>query len=276
MKMRKSITGGLLLFLIIGILLIYVFPYIYLVLTSIKHPNDVLSVPPTLVPQRLSLQNYVRIADFPHIPKTFLNSAIIALISTSLTLMLATPAAYGVTRYTTVGARVFMVMALAVRMIPYISIAIPLFFIMKTLKLTDTYIAVSLGHMTINLPLAIWLMSSFMEGIPTELEEAARVDGCTRLGALLRVIIPISLGGMAVTAIFSFLASWNDLLFALFLTSVDAKTAPLAIAEFNSQYGVDWGTMTALAALYSLPVIFVSLVLQRRIVAGATLGAVKG
>jgi multiple sugar transport system permease protein len=276
MKKQKTITNVLLVLLVILILLVYVFPYIYLVLTSFKHPDDVLSVPPTLIPQRLSLQNYIRIGDFPHIPKTFLNSAIIAVMSTTLTLLLAVPAAYAVARYSTFGSRVFMVMALGVRMIPYISIAIPLFFIMKTMQVTDTYIAVALAHMTINLPLAIWLMASFMEGVPVELEEAARVDGCTRLSALVRIIIPISMGGIAVTAIFSFLASWNDLLFALFLTSVNAKTAPLAIAEFNSQFGVDWGTMTALAALFSLPVILVSLLLQKRIVAGATQGAVKG
>ena len=276
MKIRKHAFAFIPVLLITVILLIYVFPYVYLVLTSLKPPNDVLSVPPTFLPAPFSLQNYFRIGDFPQIPKTFLNSALIAFISTTATLLLATPAAYAVTRYSTRTARVFLVFALGARMIPYISIAIPFFFIMKTLGLTDTYLAVALGHMTISLPLAIWLMASFMEGIPLELEEAARMDGCTRFGAFGRVILPIAVGGIAVTAIFSFLASWNDLLFALLLTSVNAKTAPLAIAEFNSQFGVDWGTMTALGTLFSLPVILVSLILQRRIIAGATAGAVKG
>jgi multiple sugar transport system permease protein len=217
-----------------------------------------------------------QIANYPGIPKTFANSLIIATLSSTLTLIIAVPAAYGITRFSTRYGRAFMVGALIARMIPYISVAVPLFFILKSIKLIDTYIGVAIGHMTISLPLAIWLLSSFFEGIPVELEEAAQVDGCRRFEAFLRVIVPISLGGIAVTAIFSFLASWNDFLYALLLTSTNAKTAPLAIAEFNSQYGTVWGTMTSVATLFSLPVIFVSFFLQRRIVAGATMGAVKG
>jgi multiple sugar transport system permease protein len=276
MSRTRSLTQTLVIVVMAVMLILYALPYVYLVLTSFKPPTDVLSIPPTLIPERFSLANYLRIGNFPSIPGNFANSVIIALISTSLTLVLATPAAYAVSRYGTRAGRVFLILTLATRMIPYVSIAIPLFFMMKTLGLTDTRLAVALGHMTISMPLAIWLLASFFEGIPPELEEAAVIDGCSRLGALIRVIVPISLGGIAVAAIFSFLASWNDLLFALFLTSVNSKTAPLAIAELNTQFGVEWGTMTALATLFSLPVILVSLFLQRRIVAGATLGAVKG
>jgi len=258
------------------ILALYIFPYLYMVLTSFKPPNDVLSIPPTFLPKQFDLKNYLQIGDYAYIPKTFLNSLVIALLSSTFTLILAVPAAYAVTRFNTRYGRVFLVGTLVARMIPYISVAVPLFFIMKNFKLIDNYIAVAIGHMTISLPLAIWLLSSFFEGIPVELEEAARVDGCARFEAFLKVIVPISLGGIAVTAIFSFLASWNDFLFSLLLTSTNTKTAPLAIAEFNSQYGTVWGTMTALATLFSLPVIFVSFFLQRRIVAGATMGAIKG
>jgi multiple sugar transport system permease protein len=276
MSRTRSLTQTLVIGVVAVMLILYALPYVYLVLTSFKPATDVLSIPPTLFPERFSLANYIRIGKLAGIPGTFANSVLIALISTSLTLVLATPAAYAVSRYGTLAGRVFMIVTLATRMIPYVSIAIPLFFMMKTLGLTDTQLAVAIGHMTISLPLAIWLLASFFEGIPPELEEAALIDGCSRIGALLRVIVPISLGGIAVAAIFSFLASWNDLLFALFLTSVKSKTAPLAIAELNTQFGVEWGTMTALATLFSLPVILVSLFLQRRIVAGATLGAVKG
>lgn len=274
--MKKSIAKTLLTILVLIILIIYTFPYLYLVLTSFKPPNEVLSIPPRLFPSSLSIENYRRINKFPHIPITFVNSAIIAIMSTLFTIVLATPAAYAISRYSTFPVRIFMIITLCIRMIPYVSIAIPLFFIVKMLNLAGTYFAVVVGHMTISLPLAIWLMASFFEGIPVELEDAARVDGCSQLGALFRVIIPISLGGISVTALFSFLASWNDFLFALFLTSTNTKTAPLAIAEFNTQYGVEWGTMTALATLFSLPVIFVSFFLQKRIVSGVTLGAVKG
>jgi multiple sugar transport system permease protein len=142
--------------------------------------------------------------------------------------------------------------------------------------MSDTSIALAIAQTTISLPLSIWLMASFFESIPIELEEAARVDGCSRLGALWRVILPVTKGGVAVTAIFAFLASWNDFIFALLLTSVRAVTTPVTIANFQSQFGLDWGTMTALAVLYSIPVILLTIALQRHIVAGLTLGSVKG
>jgi len=275
--MAKKHAGRLTLILLVAlILVVYVFPYLYLVLTSFKPPEDSVTVPPTLFPKQWSLKNYERIGDYPAIPKSFVNSVIIALGSTTLALILAVPAAYSMTRYRTNVSRIFMVITLITRMIPYVSVAVPFFALMRRFNLTDTYVAVALAHTTINLPLAIWLLASFFEGVPNELEEAARVDGASRISALVRVIIPVVMGGIAVTAIFGFLASWNEFLFSLLLTSVDAKTAPIAIAEFKTQYAVEWGTMTALATLYSLPVILFSLLAQKRIVAGMTLGAVKG
>lgn len=275
LKLKRLLNQAWILLALL-IIVVYVLPYLYMVLTSFKPPSAVLTIPPTFFPTSFSLENYLQITKYATIPQTFANSLIIACLSTTLTLILAVPAAYGITRFNTPYGRSFLVITLVARMIPYISVAVPLFFIMKSVKLIDTPLAVAIGHMTISLPLAVWLLSSFFEGIPAELEEAARVDGCGRFEAFLRVIVPIVVSGIAVTAIFAFLASWNDFLFALLLTSTKAKTAPLAIAEFNSQYGTVWGTMTSLATLFSLPVIIVSFFLQRRIVAGATMGAVKG
>jgi len=273
---KRRIELLVLMILALIILSLYVFPYLYMVLTSFKTPNEVLSIPPALFPKQFSIDNYTQLSTYKYLLKTFFNSFIIAVIATFGTLLIAIPAAYGITRYNARYGRIFLGVALVTRMVPYISVALSLFFLMKNLKLVGTYLAVALGHMTVSMPLAIWLLASFFEGIPSELEEAARVDGCSRFGALLKVIIPISLGGIAVTAIFSFLASWNDFLFSLLLTSTNTKTVPLAIAEFNSQYGTVWGIMTSLATIYSLPVIFVSFFLQKKIVAGATMGAVKG
>jgi len=276
MTKTRSLSQTVSIILMAVILVLYALPYIYLVLTSFKPSTDVLSIPPTLFPERFSLENYQKIGGLQNISGNFANSLIIASISTILTLVLATPAAYAVSRFGTWAGRIFLIVALATRMIPYVSIAIPMFFMMRNVHLIDTQIAVALGHMTISMPLAIWLLASFFEGIPPELEESAQVDGCSRFGSLVRVILPISLGGISVAAIFSFLASWNDLLFALFLTSVKSTTVPLAIANLNTQFGVQWGTMTALATLFSLPVVIVTFFLQRRIVTGATMGAVKG
>ena len=274
MKTRPSLEllAG---FLILLFLSVYIFPYFYLASTSFKPATDAITIPPTLLPHPYSVQNYVRALSTPGTTAAFANSLIIALCSTLLSLVLSVPAAYGVTRYATVPGRVFLVLALCARMIPYISIGVPLFNMMKNLQLLDTHLAVIIAHTTINLPLAIWLMCSFFENFPVAIEEAARVDGCSRLGALLRVVVPLASGGIAVTAIFAFLTSWNEFLLALLLTSVHARTAPIAIAELNTQYGVDWGTMAALSILFSLPVLLFSFLMQRRIISGLTLGAVK-
>jgi multiple sugar transport system permease protein len=271
----KRVLGWLTMLIAVVFVVLYIFPYAYLFLTSFKPPAEAISSPPSLWPSRISFQNYASIGQHPYIAQAFLSSLSIALSSTLLSLMLAVPAAYGITRYGTLPGRIFMVVALCTRMVPYVSLAIPFFVMMKRFGLLDTQLAVMLAHTTINLPLAIWLMTSFFENFPFSIEEAARVDGCSRLGAIIRVVLPISAGGITVSAIFCFLTSWNEFLFSLLLTSVNAKTVPIAIAEFNTQYTVEWGTMAALAILFSLPVMIFSLFMQRRIVSGLTMGAVK-
>jgi multiple sugar transport system permease protein len=275
-SLHQLSVRGLLAALLVVVVAIYVFPYLYLVLTSLKPPIETIAIPPTIFPSEIRFTNYERIFDDHIIQRSFLNSMLVALASTTLSLVLAVPAAYAISRFQFGIGKLFVVAVLITRMVPYVSIGIPLFGMVRTLGWSDTHLALALAHTVVTLPLATWLMASFFEGMPTELEEAARVDGCTRIGALVRVILPIVAGGVAVTAIFAFLASWNEFLFALLLTSVQAKTAPVVIAEFRTQYGLEWGTMTALGVLYSLPVILVALILQRRIIGGLSMGAVKG
>lgn len=257
-------------------LVLYGFPFVYLMLTSFKTPLETIAVPPKLLPTSWTLANYHTALAREGVAASFLHSVVTAAMSTALSLALAVPAAYGVTRFRTGLGRFFMMAALVTRMVPPVAIGIPLLATMNVLHLADTSFGLALAHTTVSLPLSIWLMASFFEAVPGELDDAARVDGCSRLAALWRVIMPVTAGGVAVTAIFAFLASWNEFLFALLLTSVRAQTTPLAIANFQTQFGLDWGSMTALATVYSVPVIVLTLALQRHIVAGLTLGAVKG
>ena len=257
-------------------LILYGFPFIYLLLTSFKTPLDAIAVPPTILPEVWTLENYVSALSREGVAPALINSVVTAVISTVLSLVLAIPAAYAITRFRTPSGRVFIVAALVTRMVPTIAVGAPLVETMRNLGLTDTSFGLALAHTTISLPLSIWLMASFFEAVPDELDEAAAMDGCSRLQALWKVVLPVVSGGLAVTAIFAFLASWNEFLFSLLLTSVRAQTTPVVIANFQSQFGLDWGGMTALAALYSVPVILLTLFLQRQIVAGLTLGAVKG
>ncbi|ROQ64717.1 carbohydrate ABC transporter membrane protein 2 (CUT1 family) [Rathayibacter sp. PhB152] len=255
---------------------LYGFPFVYMLLTSFKTPLETIAVPPRILPTQWTLDNYVAALSRDGVVASFINSVVTAVLSTAVSLVLAIPAAYAVTRFRTRLGRAFIVGALVMRMVPPIVIGAPMISIFRTLGIADTSLALAIAHTTISLPLSIWLMSSFFEAVPGELEEAAKIDGASRLGALWRVVIPVTAGGVAVTAIFAFLASWNEFLFALLLTAVRAQTTPIVIANFQTQFGLDWGAMTALAVLYSLPVILLTLVLQRHIVAGLTLGAVKG
>lgn len=258
------------------LVLTYAMPYVYLLLTSLKPPGEVLQIPPSFLPSRVSLDNYRSLFANPSIPLAFANSLVVAVVSTVLALLLAVPAAYGATYLRAHISNWFLIFALVTRMVPAVSLGIPLFVMLKSAGLLDTQIGLILAHTTQSLPLAIWLMAAFFESVPQELEEAARIDGASRFGAFVRVILPVVSGGIAVAALFSFIASWNEFLYALLLTAERAKTAPIVIAQFKTAYGLDWGPMTALAVLYSFPVIVVTLLLQKHIIGGLTLGAVKG
>lgn len=276
LEIRRPSTRVLLWALLASVLVLYAFPFTYLLLTSFKTPLETLAVPPRVLPSVWTIENYVTAFERQGVAASFINSISTAVLSTLLSLILAVPAAYGITRYRTASGRIFVMAALVTRMVPPVSVGIPLLSTISLLGLRDTPTGLAIAHTTISLPLSIWLMASFFEAVPSDLDEAAQVDGCSRLGALWRVILPVVSGGIAVTAIFAFLASWNEFLFALLLTSVRAQTTPIVIANFQTQFGLDWGAMTALASLYSIPVILLTLFLQRHIVSGLTLGAVKG
>jgi multiple sugar transport system permease protein len=273
---RFAAKRSLLWVLLFVVVALYAFPFLYLLLTSFKTPSDALAVPPTILPRSWSLQNFTAALETTGATAAFINSITTAVLSTVISLVLAVPAAYAVSRFGTASGRWFIVVALVTRMVPPVAIGVPLIGMMKSLHLTDSPLGTAIAHTTLSLPLSIWLLVSFFEAVPAELEDAAKVDGTGRMGALIRVVLPVVSGGVAVTAIFAFLASWNEFLFALLLTAVKAQTVPILIADFQTQFGLQWGPMTAMATLYSIPVILLTLVLQRRIVTGLTLGAVKG
>jgi multiple sugar transport system permease protein len=276
LETRRRPTRVILWGALVAVLVLYGFPFVYLLLTSFKTPLDAIAVPPQVLPSQWTLDNYVAALSKEGVVPALINSVATAVLSTAFSLALGVPAAYAITRYRTPSGRIFVVAALVTRMVPTIAVGAPLVETMRRLGISDTTIGLAIAHTTVSLPLSIWLMSSFFEAVPVELEEAAMVDGSDRLQALRHVVLPVVSGGLAVTAIFAFLASWNEFLFALLLTSVRAQTTPIVIANFQTQFGLDWGGMTALSAVYSVPVILLTLALQRHIVAGLTLGAVKG
>lgn len=258
-----------------GLAFLFLGPYFYLLLTSFKPSSEAVSVPPTIWPSKLSLENYIEMFKYLPIGKYFMNSFIISIFSMVISVFLGSLSAYGFSRYSSKIGNLFLIFTLCIRMVPMISIAIPIYMFIQNLGLIDTKVALVLVYTSINIPFAIWMMIGFFDGIPKEFDEAARVDGCSRIGAFLRIILPVSLPGLATTAIFTLMLSWNDFLFALLLTSTNSKTATVGISEFLTAYNLDLGPMTAAAITFSLPVMLFSFLVQRYIVSGMTLGAVK-
>ena len=285
MRIQKHLRNLLLFGLTIPVLIFIYFPILWLFSASLSTQVELFTVPPHWIPQHPTFQNYLDIF-FPSqaassVPRTFavalLNSIKIASAVTIICLIIGSLAAYALVRIPFKYNRAIQLSILGTRMIPEVSLVIPLFIIASSLQLINKPIVLIIAYMSFALPFAIWLMAAFFESVPIELEDAARIDGCSRLGILFRVIMPVSVPGLVSTAMFVFLLAWDEFFYALIFTStLAAKTAPVAIAEFIGRYAVNITGMMAGGILAALPPVILALIFQRYIVSGMTAGAVKG
>lgn len=272
---RWKFSNSILALISCVLLAVFLFPYLYLLLSSLKLPREVISPNPKFWPSVFTLANYEAMFRQLAISKYFLNSVIVSTAGTAVSVFLGALASYGIVRFTTKWGNLFLLFTLIVRMTPLISVAIPMYRIIGQMGIMDTKLALVLVYTSISIPFVIWMMIGFFDHLPKELDESARVDGCGMLGSFVRIVLPISLPGIATTSIFSLMLSWNDFLFALLLTGTSAKTVPVGISEFLTAYNLDLGPMTAAATLFSLPVMLFSFFMQKYIVRGMTMGAVK-
>ena len=285
MQHRKLSRKILLSLLTLPVFFFIFFPILWLFSASLSTQVELFSVPIHWIPQHPTFQNYTDIF-FPSqaassVPRTFavalLNSIKIASAVTIICLLIGSLAAYALVRIPFRFNRTLQLSIIATRMIPEISLVLPLFIIASRLQLINKPIVLILTYMSFALPFAIWLMIAFFQTVPVELEDAARLDGCSRLGILFRVVIPISMPGLVSTAMFVFLIAWDEFFYALIFTStLAAKTVPVAIAEFIGRYVVNVNGMMAGGILAAIPPVVVALIFQRYIVSGMTAGAVKG
>jgi multiple sugar transport system permease protein len=284
-KPRKFIRELGLFLLTIPVYLFIFLPLLWLFSASLSNQVELFTVPPHWIPQHPTFQNYLDII-FPSlaassVPRTFavalMNSIKIASAVTLICILLGSLAAYALMRIPfKVNSMIFLGI-LGTRMIPEVSLIIPLFIVASRLDLINKPIVLIITYMSFALPYAIWMMASFFQSVPIELEEAARLDGCSRLGILFRIVIPISIPGIISTTMFVFLVAWDEFFYALIFTStLAAKTAPVAIAEFIGRYAVNVNGMMAGGILAMLPPVILALIFQRYIVSGMTAGAVKG
>ncbi|MDO4306580.1 MAG: carbohydrate ABC transporter permease [Eubacteriales bacterium] len=262
------------LFAVIGIAIL---PAIWMLSTSIKNVTELYDIPIEIIPDEPTFANYVAVMQNSKMLKAFANSVIITVCVVGLTLLLSILAGYGFARFRFKGHGIMKVGLLFGQMIPGIVIIIPLYSLFTKMGLLDTRISLITADMALTIPMGVIMLSSFFEGVPKELEEAAKIDGCTGIGALFRVVLPVAKPGLISVAIYTFINAWEEFLFALnFTTSADKRTLPIAISMFSGEFSVDWGTTMAAAAVVALPVLCIFLLCNRYFVKGLSDGAVKG
>ncbi len=258
--------------LVLVILIFFLAPFLWMLLNSFKTPLQIVKMPPEFI-FTPTLANYQNVFANQKFGQFLLNSIIIGGGSTFFGLVLGLPAAYAIARYKQYGIATAILVA---RIVPGITFLIPLFIIFRQLQMIDTYQSLILAHMLVGLPFIVWVMVPFFESIPSELEEAARVDGASIFQAFFRIILPISGPGIVTAAILAFVFSWNNFMFSIQLATSNTKTVPVAIYNFIGYAQIDWGGLMAAAAVITLPVLILALVTQRYVIRGLTAGAVKG
>jgi len=275
MKTLKKRLVSLLLTLITALVFIFVlFPPFMLFLTSIKTNVDALRYPPVWLFKPVA-SNYREIFQLIPFGSYLVNSLVVALLSTFISLLVGSLAAYGLARFKFKRSKDLSFWILSIRMTPPIAAAIPIFLIMRTLRLLDTKAALILAYCTFNVPFAVWLLRSFFQEIPREIEESAMVDGCSPFGAFFRIALPLIAPGLAATGIFTFIFSWNEFLFALILTGTRAQTVPVSLTGFIRETGIMWSHMAAAGVLAMFPMVIFTALVQRNLVKGLTMGAIK-
>jgi multiple sugar transport system permease protein len=271
--------GGWLFLLVL--LLFATLPMAWMLLTSVKTQFAAAQYPPEWWPHHPTLQNYTRLlspaSDVGEEFLTYLiNSVWVSSATTVLGVIIAVPAAYAFSRFRFAGRRMLFYSVLVRNMFPGVVFLMPLFIVMRDLRLVNTQWALILTYLTFGLPLSIWLLKGFYDNIPPQLEQAARIDGASRFQAFLRVAMPLSTPGIIATAIYSFVQAWNEYIYALtFLNSREKLTLPVGLQRFFTEYATDWPGLMAAAFIMSVPVVVLFLILQRYFVRALAEGAVK-
>jgi len=261
----------------VSLIVIYaLFPFVWSFISSIKPLNELWTPTVHYWPRHPTLDNYKDLITKTPFSVYFRNSAIVASLTTIVSVVVAALSAYSLSRFKGWFSASFLRAMILFHMFPTVFMVIPIFLIMKTLHLVNTYAALVFAYTTFSLPFCIWMLKGYFDSIPYELEEAARVDGCTRAGALWRIIVPLSAPGVIATAIYTFIGAWNELLFAVMLTNTTSmRTLPVGIKMFIGEYSIEWGMLTAGGVLASIPVAIGFLFLQKYLVQGLTAGGVK-
>ncbi len=274
---RRLVIKCILLTLLVILILWAVLPFFWMVSTSFKTTEETYTVPLVWIPRYPTIKNFLYVVKRAPFLTYFRNSVVVAVSTTVIAIILASLAGYSFSRFKFLGGHSLLLIFLITQMFPGALLIIPLFQIIKALKLLNTLYALVLSYITFSLPLCTWLMKGFFDQIPQELEEAAMIDGCSRVSAMVRVIFPLALPGVMAASIFSFIGAWDEFIFALIFTSTDkARTLPVGLQRFITSYEIYWNHLGAASVLTTIPVVILFLFIQRHMVKGLTAGSVKG
>jgi len=275
----KRTTPTLIAYVVVAFaVVVFVFPVYWMLATSLKTRWDAFAIPPRWIFEP-TLENYFAVltgSGWSPTPMSELlgHSLGFSLGASALALVAGTLTGYSLARFRVRGASQFASWVLSTRVFPPVVVALPVFTMMQALELVDTYPGLVIPYAAASIPFAVWMLKGFFEGIPVDMEEAAMVDGCSRFDAFRRITLRLAAPGLASTALFVWILSWNEFILALLMTR-SLKTAPVAVTEFVTLYGIEWGQLTATAAMMALPPLILTLFLQRHLVEGLTFGAVK-
>ena len=272
--MNKKIKEKILIFLAFLIVFIEMVPILVVISNSFKRDIDIFSSTPFTL--KFTLKSYISVLKDRSFLMALKNSFIVALFSSGFSVVAGAMASYGITRYKFKGKKVIAYSFLTSRMIPQISLAVPLYMMFRSLRLLDNVFSLTLAYISFNVPYVIWLLLPFFAAIPKEFEEAAKVDGCTEKGIFWKIFLPLVAPGLVVSFVFSFIMSWNEFLYALVLTNISAKTAPLVVNAYLGQYAPMWGKLSAAGTLMLIPAFVITLTLQKYIIKGLMAGGIKG
>ena len=258
------------------VVLLAIGPFAWMILTSLTPSADIVAKGVSLKPEGWGIDNYTRLLEQTSFLGNMGHSLIVALGTVALVLGVAVTAAYAFSRFRFAGRRLLMLQFLVVNMFPVVLLILPLFVMMRRFGILDTHVGLILANATAAIPFAVWMLTSYVGAIPKSLDEAAMIDGCSRLSALRRIVLPLALPGIISTGIYVFITSWNEYLYALTLGGRNVRTVTVAIQTLIGEYQIEWGLLAAGGVVGALPVTLLFLIVQRRLVGGLTQGAVKG
>ncbi len=276
-KRTQQMYDALASLIILASVVFAVFPIVWTALTSLKREEDVVTNELQYLPQHPTLENYVTLINRSGYAVMFRNSTIVTMLTVILCLLVGTFAAYSISRYRFKGRGNILTFYLIIRMFPVVLMLLPLYIMLRSLGLIDTLFGLALTYTTFLLPVSLLMLKGFFDAVPADLEDAARIDGSTRLGALFRVVMPLARSGVAATAVLLAVSAWNEFLFALMLTNSEgSRTWPVGLQLMVGEFQLPWGLMAAAGMISIIPIIIFFAIAQKALVRGLMVGAVKG